>query len=141
MENIIRLLRRHEGVEPYAYKDHLGYITVGVGRCLEKDVGIGLSDDEIDYLLRNDIVRVQEELSEEYDWFADLDQVRQEAMINLSFNLGATRLRGFRNALAAMAEEDYETAANEFMDSKWSSQVGRRAYEVTQMIRTGENFA
>tara|TARA_R100001086_G_scaffold117649_1_gene60424 strand:+ start:1065 stop:1490 length:426 start_codon:yes stop_codon:yes gene_type:complete len=141
MENIIRLLRRHEGVEPYAYKDHLGYITVGVGRCLEKDVGMGLSDDEIDYLLRNDIVRVQEELSEEYDWFADLDQVRQEAMINLSFNLGATRLRGFRNALAAMAEEDYETAANEFMDSKWSSQVGRRAYEVTQMIRTGENFA
>ena len=141
MENIIRLLRRHEGVEPYAYKDHLGYITVGVGRCLEKDVGMGLTDDEIDYLLRNDIVRVQEELSEEYDWFADLDQVRQEAMINLSFNLGATRLRGFRNALAAMAEEDYETAANEFMDSKWSSQVGRRAYEVTQMIRTGENFA
>ena len=141
MENIIRLLRRHEGVEPYAYKDHLGYITVGVGRCLEKDVGMGLSDDEIDYLLKNDIVRVQEELSEEYDWFADLDQVRQEAMINLSFNLGATRLRGFRNALAAMAEEDYETAANEFMDSKWSSQVGRRAYEVTQMIRTGENFA
>ena len=141
MENIIRLLRRHEGVEPYAYKDHLGYITVGVGRCLEKDVGMGLSDDEIDYLLRNDIVRVQEELSEEYDWFADLDQVRQEAMINLSFNLGATRLRGFRNALAAMAEEDYETAANEFMDSKWSSQVGKRAYEVTQMIRTGENFA
>ena len=141
MENIIRLLRRHEGVEPYAYKDHLGYITVGVGRCLEKDVGMGLSDDEIDYLLRNDIVRVQEELSEEYDWFADLDQVRQEAMINLSFNLGATRLRGFKNALAAMAEEDYETAANEFMDSKWSSQVGRRAYEVTQMIRTGENFA
>ena len=141
MENIIRLLRRHEGVEPYAYKDHLGYITVGVGRCLEKDVGMGLSDDEIDYLLRNDIVRVQEELSEEYDWFAELDQVRQEAMINLSFNLGATRLRGFRNALAAMAEEDYETAANEFMDSKWSSQVGRRAYEVTQMIRTGENFA
>ena len=49
MENIIRLLRRHEGVEPYAYKDHLGYITVGVGRCLEKDVGMGLSDDEIDY--------------------------------------------------------------------------------------------
>ena len=141
MENIIRLLRRHEGVEPYAYKDHLGYTTVGVGRCLEKDVGMGLSDDEIDYLLKNDIVRVQEELSEEYDWFADLDQVRQEAMINLSFNLGATRLRGFRNALAAMAEEDYETAANEFMDSKWSSQVGRRAYEVTQMIRTGENFA
>tara|TARA_R100000697_G_C5421456_1_gene190442 strand:+ start:195 stop:620 length:426 start_codon:yes stop_codon:yes gene_type:complete len=141
MESIIRLLRRHEGVEPYAYKDHLGYITVGVGRCLEKDVGMGLSDDEIDYLLRNDIVRVQEELNEEYDWFADLDQVRQEAMINLSFNLGATRLRGFKNALAAMAEEDYETAANEFMDSKWSSQVGRRAYEVTQMIRTGEHFA
>jgi hypothetical protein len=36
-----------------------------------------------------------------------------------------------------MADEDYEKAANEFMDSRWSEQVGRRALTVTEMIRKG----
>ena len=37
---IRELLKRHEGVKTHAYKDHLGYVTVGVGRCLEEGVGL-----------------------------------------------------------------------------------------------------
>jgi hypothetical protein len=37
-----------------------------------------------------------------------------------------------------MSDRDYEKAANEFMDSRWSQQVGNRAVEVTNMIRFGE---
>ena len=57
MKRLIEQLKRHEGVSKWAYEDHLGYITVGVGRCLDPEIGLGLSDDEIDYLLRNDITR------------------------------------------------------------------------------------
>ena len=60
-------------------------------------------------------------------------------MIDISFNLGQTRLRGFKKALDAMATEDYDRAADEFMDSRWSEQVGDRAVEVTEIIRTGED--
>ena len=138
MTDTISLLRRHEGVKNFVYDDHLGYATIGVGRCIEEGVGMGLSDDEIDYLLANDIARVEAELKSEYPWFLDLDPVRASAMINLSFNVGQTRLRGFVKALAAMADSDWETASKEFMDSKWSSQVGQRSVEVTEMIRNGE---
>lgn len=138
MSRAIELLKRHEGVKNYVYDDHLGYATIGVGRCLVEGVGMGLSDDEIDYLLANDLKRVQEELENEYEWFSGLDEVRAAAMCNLSFNVGQTRLRGFVKALAAMAESDWETAADEFLDSKWSQQVGNRSLEVTYMIRTGE---
>ena len=31
MQDLIEQLKRHEGVKTHAYKDHLGYITVGVG--------------------------------------------------------------------------------------------------------------
>ena len=123
------LLKRHEGVKTHAYKDHLGYVTVGVGRCLE---------DEIDYLLNNDIARCREELISEYSWFVDIDSIRQEALINLSFNIGQTRLRGFVKALGHMETGDYESAGDEFYDSKWASQVGDRALEVCQMIKSGE---
>jgi lysozyme len=59
-------------------------------------------------------------------------------MVDICFNLGLTRLRSFANALEAMSYGQYEIAANEFMDSRWSQQVGNRAVEVTEMIRTGE---
>ena len=62
----------------------------------------------------------------------------KEAMINLSFNLGQTRLQKLVKALDHMASGSYDLAANEFMDSRWSKQVGQRAVEVTEMIRTGK---
>ena len=102
------------------------------------DSGLGLSDDEIDYLLKNDIARVEAELEAEYSWFKNLDRVRKDAMIDISFNLGATRLRGFKKSLALMETGDYSAAAQEFLDSRWAEQVGNRAIEVTTMIETGE---
>ena len=137
MNELSEMLRRHEGVRDKVYLCSAGYETIGVGRNISED-GLGLSEDEIDYLLNNDIKRVREELTEEYYWFARLNDARQDAMIDLSFNLGQTRLRGFVKALEAMSREEFENAADEFMDSRWSEQVGDRAVEVTEIIRTGE---
>ena len=73
-----------------------------------------------------------------FEWFSDLDEVRQDAMVSICLNLGLTRLHGFKKALRAMRYNLYEEAATEFLDSKWHSQVGFRAKELAEMIRTGE---
>ena len=137
MQKLLEMLKRHEGVRSHVYLCSAGYETIGVGRNISKS-GMGLSDDEVDYLLENDILRVLKELSSEYPWFNDLDDVRKDAMIDISFNLGATRLRGFKKALAAMEVADYTLAAKEFLDSKWSRDVKGRAHELVSMIETGE---
>lgn len=137
MEKLLEMLKRHEGVRSHVYLCSAGYETIGVGRNISKS-GLGLSEDEVDYLLENDIARVIKELSLEYPWFTDLDDVRKDAIIDISFNLGATRLRGFRRALAAMEVADYTLAAKEFLDSKWSRDVKGRAHELASMIATGE---
>ena len=136
-DKLIEMLKVHEGVETYAYKCSENKTTIGVGRNVDKAGGLGLSDDEVDYLLQNDIDRVILELDSEYDWFSDLDDVRQDAMVDISFNLGQTRLRAFKKALSAMSEGDWDEAANQFMDSRWSEQVGIRAKNLTEMIRIG----
>lgn len=138
MGPLVETLKRHEGVRSHAYKCSENMITVGCGRNLDENGGIGLSDDEIEYLLSNDIKRCDEELAAAYEWYEDLTQSRRDAMINLCFNLGLTRLRGFVKALEAMSRGQYDVAADEFMDSRWASQVGDRAVEVTELIRTGE---
>ena len=136
MSKLSEQLRIHEGVRTHFYRCTSGLATIGVGRCIEEG-SLGLSDDEIDYLLENDIKRCKQELVS-LSWFADLDAVRQDAIVNLCFNLGLTRLMGFKNAVGAMAVGDYEKAADEFLDSRWANQVGQRALDVTHMIRTGE---
>jgi len=137
MKKLIEMLKRHESVKYKVYRDMNGLEHIGVGRNISKN-GLGLSEDEVEYLLANDIERVIKELSTEYRWFNDLDDVRKDAMINISFNLGATRLRLFKRALGAMEKGEYKLAAVEFLDSRWSKQVGGRALELCDLISTGE---
>ena len=137
MSQLVEMIKRHEGVKSKVYLCSAGYETIGVGRNISES-GLGLADDEIDYLLQNDIQRVKEELKETYFWFVALNEARQDAMIDICFNLGLTRLRGFVKALEAMSREQFDVAADEFMDSKWAQQVGTRAIRVTEMIRGGE---
>ena len=137
MERLVKMLKLHEGVRNHVYVCTAGYETIGVGRNIS-DSGLGLTDEEINILLMNDIERVKKELSSSFSWFVDLDEVRQNAIIDMCFNLGLSRLNQFVKALDGMASKDYDKAADEFMDSRWSQQVGKRAVTITEMIRTGE---
>ena len=142
MERLIEMLKRHEGEvvtngRHVIYKCSAGYWTLGIGRNVDPNGGLGLSEDEVNYLLEKDIERVIKELSLAYRWFNDLDDVRKDAMIDISFNLGATKLRKFVLALDAMEKADYKSASKEFLDSDWSRTVKGRSVELASMIATG----
>jgi lysozyme len=143
MQNLIEMLKRHEGEvvtngRHLIYKCPAGHWTIGIGRNVDVNGGLGLSEEEVNFLLEGDIARVIKELSTEYAWFSDLDEVRKDAMIDISFNLGATKLRKFVLALDAMERADYKTAAEEFLNSDWSRTVKGRSIELAAMIETGE---
>jgi lysozyme len=140
MEKLIATLKRHEGTKTHAYRDSLGILTIGCGRNISKSeehYGLGISDDEIEYMLQNDIERTIKELSEEYVWFNDMEEgARRDAIINMHFNLGRFRFAGFKKAIAHMENGSHNEAATEFLDSRWAKQVKGRALEVTDMIKT-----
>ena len=137
MTIIIEMLRKHEGIETHAYTDTVGKVTIGVGRNIDSKGGIGISDEEIDYLLTNDVRRVNAELVAGFSWYNAIAPARKDAMMDICFNLGLPRLKKFKKALSAMALGDYEAAATEFLDSRWAKQVGQRAITITNMIRSG----
>ena len=131
MSKIESMLIEHESMVLHAYEDTVGSVSIGVGRNLDS---LGISKDEALYMLANDIKRCQDEVSGAFPWFADLSPVRQDVMVMLCFNLGLTRLRGFRRALGHMKVGSYCEAADEFLRSKWAGQVGNRAVVLTNMI-------
>jgi len=124
-KELINKLVAHEGVKRFAYKDTLGFITIGCGRVIDSRVaGTGLSIDEIFYLLNHDITKFRKELSK-HTWFNKQNAVRQEALIELAFNMGTPNLLKFKNMIASLMMLDYETAVIALVDSKWATQVGK----------------
>lgn len=134
MKRLIEMLKRHEGRSLKPYKCPAGKLTIGYGRNLED---VGISEVEAMVMLRNDIEQCYEELSV-FSWFEDLDQVRQEALINMLYNLGLPTFLQFKKTLKFVAEGKYSQAAAEMLDSKWATQVGDRANELAYMMETGD---
>lgn len=135
-QRLFAQLRLHEGVERKPYKCTAGYLTIGVGRNIEER---GLSDDEIDYILNNDVNIATDELVATFDWYADLDDVRQRVVVDMVFNLGMPRFKQFKNMILGLEDGDYSAAAVHMMDSRWASQVGARAERLRDMMETGED--
>lgn len=137
-QKLTKELRRDEGVVPFAYEDHLGNLTIGVGRLIDKRKGGGLSDAEIDFLLSNDIDRFEKQVIDALPWYSRLDDVRQRVLVNMAFNLGIAGLLGFKNTLAMIERGDYAGAAKGMLNSKWATQVGERAKRLATMMETGK---
>ena len=111
-----------------------GKITFMYGRNIQD---VGASDDEADYSLGHDIAAISGEMQRTFPWFSQLDACRQDALLDMAFNLGLPRFKGFAYMIAAMERKDYIAAAAAMLDSKWADQVGERAKELALMVRQG----
>lgn len=127
-------LVRDEGIRLVVYLDPIGIPTIGVGRNLRDR---GISRAEAFMLLDHDLDECITDLAG-FPWFVGLDSVRQRAIVNMRFNLGPARFRGFRRMLTALAAGDYVTASHEMLASDWATQVGRRADRLARMMLTGQ---
>lgn len=131
--DLVTQLRRDEGVRYRPYLDSKGILTVGVGRNIRD---VPFSEDEVNLMLVNDIKVRLHELSA-YPWFQGMDEVRQAAIVNMSF-AGIGTLLHFPHMIAAIARKDWKTAAEELMDSLYAKQVGERADRLSKQLLSGE---
>ena len=135
---LINQLKQDEGTRACAYRDHLGYLTIGVGRLIDDRKGGGLSAKEIDFLLANDIADRLEALRRGLPWFGQLDEARQAVLINMAFQLGTRGLMEFAATLGLIARGDYGRAAEEMLKSKWATQTPARAWRLAKQMDTGQ---
>jgi len=127
-------LVEHEGLRLFPYKCTAGKWTIGVGRNLSDR---GITEDEAYALLQNDVNDVEIELLAAQPLVSTLDPVRQRVLVDMGFNLGIPALMKFRNMWDSLEDEDYDAAAEHMLDSRWATQVGRRATRLADAMRTG----
>lgn len=130
-------LKRDEGEVLHAYSDSLGYITIGIGRLIDKRKGGGISEEESAYLFANDFNRTLSEVRRRIPWLDRLDVARQGVLLNMAFQLGVDGLLGFKNTLAMVERGDYERAADGMLQSLWAQQTPKRAKRLSDQMRDG----
>lgn len=144
-------LIRDEGMRQTAYKDSVGLWTIGVGHLIDDGNTppriMKLTIPEVYAFLEADVADAEERCRELFPDWGLIDTVRQDALINMSFNLG-NRLAGFKKfitkvntaAISILPESAWWAAGREMMDSKWAQQVGQRAVRLRAMIETGRRL-
>lgn len=138
-ETLSKQLIRDEGFVHHAYQDSLGFWTIGVGRLIDERKGGGLSQEEIMYLLKNDVVKHTKAIASHL-WWADhnvIGSVRFAALINMHFQLG-DKLWQFSNTLQLMEEGKWEEASQEMLKSLWAAQTPERAKRISEQVRTNQ---
>lgn len=135
-DRLAEQLLRDEGFVPYAYRDSLGYFTIGVGRLIDKNKGGGITREEALHLLENDIAKVDKQLREKLPWTANLSEARRGVLLNMAFQLGINGLLGFKNTLAMIERGEYVKAADGMLNSLWAKQTPVRAKRLSEQMRT-----
>lgn len=146
-----RELIRDEGKRLTPYQDSRNYWTVGVGHLLVGqellefvEIGAGrprktLSEDECAAFLAADIQEAESRLTQLFPAWRSLDDVRQRALLNLTFNLGM-KLGRFVGFLRYIEDEQWKEAVAELKNSRWWQQVGHRGPRIAYMIQTGKPY-
>lgn len=135
---LLAQLRIDEGLRTKPYRDTVGKLTIGIGRNLDD---VGISEDEALTLAGHDLDRAETLLDRNFTGWRDFSDARQQAVLNLCFNMGwgdgTHGLSGFKNMLGAMLANDWDAAASDLLASRYATQVGQRAQRIATLLRNG----
>ena len=106
---------KNEGFESKPYLCPNKKLTIGYGRNLEN----GITEREAVVLLENDLLNLKLELEDKLPVFKKLDDIRQNVILEMAYNMGVPNLLKFKNMIEALKKADYKEASKEMLMSKW----------------------
>lgn len=154
----------HEGERLKVYRDSLGISTIGVGLALMQQGTHGLipstyakgicSQLGLDYdgllngsvaltheqsrnILSRCIIDVVEWITKLFPAFWTYTQRRQIALVDMGFNMGENKFRGFKQTISCILAGDWDGAASQALHSRWASEVPSRAESDAERLRQG----
>lgn len=135
-DEIKNRVKMDEGYRSSVYFDTKGIPTAGWGHAFLKGSHIPYEVSRI--LFEDDFQRAVNG----YNLFVkvhrlSLNEARRGIIINMIFQMGYRGVSRFKNMIAYLKIEDYENAANEMLDSKWSRNHRLRSGRLAKQMKEG----
>lgn len=138
-------IKADEGYMDVSYCDSEGYLTGGVGHLLTPEErklypeGTKIPKDVIEEWFVKDLQEAEADVNA---IFGRIDNTELFGiLLNMAFNLGRSRLSGFKKMIDAINKKEYNRAANEMLDSLWATQVKYRSKRLANRMRMLARYA
>ena len=138
VEDLKERIKKHEGFVPKIYRDSLGYATIGYGHLVlptdHFEDGVEYSKEELNEVFEKDFENAQTNANK---LIGDIPLVYQakEVICEMVFQLGIGGVSKFKNMWKALEKEDYYTASQEMLDSRWARQTPKRAEDLSNIMK------
>jgi len=138
MSDLIEAIKKHEGFRAKPYPDPIrGWDVPTFGHGLTY-----ITPEESEVIIHNRVTSIRSELSRLKPVFGTLSAVRQDALIEMAYQMGVYGLvgsetlgiRGFKDMWAAIEQGNYSQARLEALDSRWAKQTPNRAKAVADKL-------
>jgi lysozyme len=139
--NLVELekdLKLDEGRRDKPYMDTTGHLTIGYGHNLDAK---GLCEAALVAQLHFDMDEAIADLDRVIPSWRTHPEPVQRALVNLTFNLGISKLVRFDMTLRLIAQRKYVQAATNLMKTLYAKQVPNRARKVAALIKSGADIA
>lgn len=141
-EELKKRIKDHEGYRNTAYKDSLGFATIGYGHLITpedpfKD-GVEYSDKLLNELFECDFFEARRNAERliEQNQCEDIKFDAQCVIIEMVFQLGIGGVSKFKKMWEALRNKDYGEASFQMMDSRWAKQTPSRAKSLSEIMRS-----
>ena len=125
------LTKENEGYRNKPYRCTADKLTIGWGRNLDDR---GISVDEAELMFKNDIYSAIRDLMSIFPNLPDMTKNQRVVLVDMMFNLGYNRFKGFKKFIEAIRQNDWETVKLEMKDSVWFQQVGNRGKKLLELL-------
>ena len=134
-EGLIDRIKAHEGYRRFAYECSEGRLTIGYGTMIENG-GHGIPEPIAEALLTDYVNVIYAQMSR-HRWFTDLNQARQQCIVEMCYQLGVEGVSEFKNMISSLKAENWLAAAEHALDSLWAKQTPARAAEIARRLAEG----
>ena len=132
-----KMLIYDEGFRDTAYRDTEGFLTIGIGFCLDRiKMPMAVAKFWLNLIMK-DIERQLQSREQLFRIYKKLDSIRKMAVLNMCYQMGVEGVAGFTNMWRYLEKQDYDNAAREAALSTWARQTPSRAKRIAAVIKTG----
>lgn len=138
----LKTIPEYEGRRNCIYRDSLGNETVGIGHLVKPsdddlfDARGCLTDGQVDLLYSQDLALATAGAISLVSNYVDQPDSVQQILINMTFNLGYTRLSKFDQFISFIVSKDYQSAAEDLITTLWYKQVGQRSIDIVDTLQS-----
>lgn len=129
--SLLDSIEKHEGFRSKPYPDPIhGWDVPTFGHGLTY-----ITEDESRQIVKNRITEIEASLKIKVAGYFNLPHQARNVLVEMAYQMGVPGLMKFKNTLEFIEKEDFQSAADEMLDSVWAKQTPKRAQDLAEIMR------